>query len=78
MIEDGAQCVLGEHYFPAARGQAETLRLDPQLSTINPQLLYSGNRVLLQRAATATLWNREAGTRVSKVRTGTGKTSASF
>jgi hypothetical protein len=38
-------------------------------STINPQLLCSGNRLLLQRAATATLWDREAGTRVSKVRT---------
>jgi hypothetical protein len=25
MIELGAQCVPGEHYFPAARDQAETL-----------------------------------------------------
>jgi hypothetical protein len=44
----------------------------PQPSTINAQLLCSGNRLLLQRAATATLWDREAGTRVSKVRTDTG------
>jgi len=68
MIEMGHQCVLGEHYFGEARDQAETLRLDPQLSTINPQLWCSGDRVLLQGAATATLWDREAGTRVSKVK----------
>jgi hypothetical protein len=45
--------------------------------TLNPQLLCRdctsrarcGNRLLLQRAATATLWDREAGTRVSKVST---------
>ena len=52
-----------------------------QPSTINAQLLCrdcpsrarGGNRLLLQRAATATLWDREAGTRVSKVRTDTGR-----
>jgi hypothetical protein len=37
-------------------------------STINPQLLCGVNRLLLQRAAPATLWDLEAGTRVSKVR----------
>ncbi len=54
---------------PALTPQRST---PPQPSTINPQLLCSGNRLLLQRAATATLRDREAGTRVSKVRIDTG------
>ena len=48
----------------------------PQPSTINAQLLSRvcpsrarcGNHLLLQRAATATRWDREAGRRVSKAR----------
>jgi hypothetical protein len=35
MIEMGPQCVLGKRYFAAARHQAETPRLEPQLSTLN-------------------------------------------
>lgn len=50
----------------------------PQLSTLNPQLLCSGNRLLVQRSATATIWDREAGTRVSKVRTDTGTDTGMF
>lgn len=45
-------------------------------STPNPQLLCNRIRLLLQRAATPNLWDREAGTRVSKVRTDTGTTPA--
>jgi hypothetical protein len=47
-------------------------------STLNPKLLCRGNRLLLQRAATATLWDREAGTRVSEVSTATDTESRYF
>src|ERR1039458_81734 len=47
MIEMGPECMLGEHYFAAARGQAETLRMGPQIvSTLNPQLLCNGLRAM--------------------------------
>lgn len=56
--------------FAPAPSQHFSFSLVPS-PTLNPQLLCSGNRLLPQRSATSTLWDREAGTRVPEVNTDT-------